>query len=603
MQANKDMTNVEIADLLRSVAAAYEIKEADRSKYKIIAYERAADAIEHLSSEAKDLWEDGKLDDIAGIGPSIAQHLGEIFSKGKSKHFEYLLSKIPPAVFDLLPIEGIGPKTSYKLVKELNLKSPNAIKKLQKMCEAGYVSKLDGFGEESEKEIIRSIKEISGREKRHLLSYAENLSEEVISWMEKNKFVVNVNALGSLRRKVSTVGDIDISVASHNAKEVIEYFTKYPKLNRVLEKGERTASIILPGNIQVDLMVQEPKSYGSLLQHFTGSKHHNIALREYALTKDLSLSEYGITEKLKNKKYRKYYLSSEEDFYNFLKMDWIPPELREDTGEIDAALSSFLSKSPGLPDLVDLKDIKSDLQIHSDFNIETSHDLGESSMIEIAKKAELLGYEYIAFTEHNPSQSGHSEKNIMDILKRKGESVDKINYFINKNNFKRLKKVFNSLEIDILPNGKLPISEKSLGILDFALVSIHSSFRQERREMTQRILTALSYPKVKIYAHPTARKLNEREGIELEWDKIFEYLKNKNIWVEINSDPMRLDLPDYLVKEAVKNDIKLTLGTDSHHKDHMDNMKYGVYVARRGWAEKKDIVNTYGLEEFEIMIK
>src|SRR4030042_588632 len=550
MKANRDMTNVEIAELLRSVAAAYKIKEVEKSKFKIIAYERAADAIEHLSSEAKDLWEDAKLDDVSGIGTSISQHLGEIFSKGKSKHFEYILSKIPPAVFELLPIEGIGPKTSFKLVKELNLKSPNAIKKLQKMCEAGYVSKLDGFGEESEKEIIRSIKEISGREKRHLLSYAENLSEEVISWMEKNKFVVNVNALGSLRRKVSTVGDIDISVASHNAKEVIEYFTKYPKLNRFLEKGKRTASIILPGNIQVDLMVQEPESYGSLLQHFTGSKHHNIALREYALTKGLSLSEYGITEKLKNKKYRKYNFSSEEDFY-----------------------------------------------------IETSHDLGESSMIEIAKKAELLGYEYIAFTEHNPSQSGHSEKNIMDILKRKGESVDKINYFINKSNFKRLKKVFNSLEIDILPNGKLPISEESLGILDFSIVSIHSSFRQERRKMTQRILTALSYPKVKIFAHPTARKLNEREGIELEWDRIFEYCKNNNIWIEINADPMRMDLPDYLVKEAVKNNIKLTLGTDSHHKDHMNNMKYGIYVARRGWAEKKDIINTNGLDEFEMMIK
>jgi DNA polymerase (family 10) len=603
MQTNKNMTNVEIAKLLRSIAAAYEIKDNDKNKFRIIAYERAADAIEHLSSEAKDLWDDGKLDDVAGIGSSISQHLGEIFSKGKSKHFQYILSNIPTAVFDLLPIEGVGPKTSFKLVKELNLSSPNSIKKLLKKCEEGKVSKLEGFGEDSEKAIIKSIKEISGREKRLLFNYAENISEEIISWMNKNHFVERVDALGSLRRRASTIGDIDISVSTNNTIEVIKHFTKYPKSSRVLEKGERTASIILPGNIQVDLMVQEPKSYGSLLQHFTGSKHHNIALREYALKKNLSLSEYGITKKFKSKKNIKYNFSSEKEFYNFLEMGWIPPELREDTGEIDAALNSFLSKSQGLPKLIELEDVKSDLQIHSDFDIETSHDLGESSMMEIAKKGDILGYEYLAFTEHNPSQRGHTEKNIMNILKRKKDYVEKINYSISQSNFKRLKKVFNSLEVDILPNAKLPISEKSLDFLDFVLVSIHSSFRKSRNKMTQRILGALSYPKVKIFAHPTARKLNEREGIELDWDKIFEYCKNNNIWLEINADPMRLDLPDYLVKQAVKNDIKLTLGTDSHHKDHMDNMKYGVYVARRGWAEKKDIVNTNSLEEFEMMIK
>lgn len=553
------MTNLEIAELLRSVAASYQLKNRDRNKFRIIAYERAADAIEHASSEIKDLWDEGKLEEIPGVGPNIAKHLDELFRTGSSKHFEKIMKGIPKSAFKLMELPGIGIKSALKLIKE----SPS--------CEI--------------KKMLKQVDKIND-EKRLLLPYALEISGFVIEWLKKEPTVLCVEPLGSLRRMVSTIGDIDIAVASNVPEVVIEHFAKYPKANKIVEKGESSASILIPGDIQVDLKVVKPESFGSLLQHFTGSKHHNIALREYAKSLSLSLSEYGIKKvnaKKANAKLKTF--RTEENFYNYLGLELIPPELREDAGEIEAA------KNHILPKLVELSDIKSDLQIHSSFDVETSHDLGQSSMEEIAIKAKDKGYEYIALTEHNPSKSGHTPQEIVEILKRKREKVEHINY-------SRTIYVFNSLEIDMMPDGKLPVSEEGLETLDFALVSVHSSFRGSREEMTKRILYALSHPKVKILAHPTARKLNEREGIELDWQKIFDFCKNNNKWLEINADPMRLDLPDFLVREAVKEGVKLTLGTDSHHKDMINNMVYGVSVARRGWAEKCDIINTLSLDEF-----
>jgi DNA polymerase (family 10) len=589
MKLHKNMTNMEIAELLRAVAASYQLKNEEKNRFKIIAYQRAADAIEHASSELKDLWDDGKLKEVPGVGESIASHLDELFRTGGSKHFDSVMKGLPKEMFDLMEVPGIGAKTALKLVNKLGIKS---VSELEKAAKAGKIAILEGFGEESQADIVRSIEETKGRTKRHLLPYAAGIAGEVINWLVKSNYVKRADSLGSLRRQASTVGDIDIAVATTNPQEALSHFVKYPKKTRVLEKGDRTASIILPGDVQVDVMVQPPDSYGALLQHFTGSKHHNIALREYALKKGLSLSEYGIKIKGKLEKF-----PSEEVFYKKLGMDYIPPELREDAGEIEAAVTHKL------PNLVEIKDIKSDLQIHSDFDIETSHDIGESSMQEIVLKAEELGYEYLAFTEHNPSHSKHNEREVLNLLKRKAEAIEKLNYSFVKSKCKRVKKVFNSLEIDILPDGGLAIPERALSLLDFALVSIHSSFRGSRDAMTKRVLTSLAYPKVKILAHPTTRKLNEREGIELNWPEIFEYCLKGEKWLEINADPARLDLPDTLVREAVKAGVKLTLGTDAHHKDGLNNMVFGVSVARRGWAEKTDIVNTRGLNEFEKMLK
>ena len=607
------MTNTEIAELLRAVAAAYQLQDEKKNRFKIIAYQRAADAVEHESSELKDLWDEGKLDEVPGVGESIAKHLDELFRTGKSKHFEEIMKGLPSSVFDLMKIPGIGVKTAYKLVEKFKSKisAKDPIGDLEKIAKKGKIAILEGFGEDSEKAILNSIKEVKGREVRLLLPYAQKLADEIISWLKGSKDIIRADALGSLRRRASTVGDVDISVSSLNASAAIEHFTNYPNATRILEKGERTASIIVPGNKQVDLMVEKPESYGSLLQHFTGSKHHNIALRTLALKKGYSVSDYGIyvldkkrksQKALKNSRKSLRKFSTEEEFYKFLGMGWIPPELREDSGEIESALRSAQGKLGGLPKLVELNDVKADLQIHSDFDIETSHDLGESSMQDLVEKASTLGYEYIAFTEHNPSHSKHTEDEIVEILKKKREIIDKINYSYNPK-ANRVLKVYNSLEIDILPDGRLPVPDKGLETLDFALVAIHSSFKLAKYNMTRRVLSALSQPKVKIFAHPTARKLGEREGIELDWEALFDFCLKNDKWLEINADPMRLDLPDFLVHEATKLGVKLTLGTDAHHFEHMNNMEFAVSVARRGWAEKKDIVNTRSFAEFEKMLE
>jgi len=565
----KEFTNLEIAELLRDVAASYQLQNKKTNRFKIIAYERAADAIEHASSELKDLWDEGKLKDIPSVGEAIAEHLDELFKTGHVKHFEDLMKDYPKIMFRLLKIQGIGPKTALKLVSEGSIP----------------------------KEIKQELKDVESKPTRHLLPYAWERASEVIDWLKKIKEAKRVDPLGSLRRKASTIGDIDIAVATDNHKAVINHFVKFSKAQKILEKGEKTASILLPGDVQVDLMVQPLKSYGSLLLHFTGSKHHNIALREYAIKKGFSLSEYGIKQ-LKTKNLKLKTFQTEEELYNFLGLAWIPPELREDTGELEA------SKENKLPKLVELSEIKGDLQIHSSFDIETSHDLGISSMEEIVEEGNILGYEYLAFTEHNPSKSKHSEKEILNLLKKKREKVDVINYSLVNSVKSGVKKVFNSLEIDILPEGSCPIPLTGFDYLDFALVSIHSSFNLSKDQMTQRVIKALSWsPKALIFSHPTARILNKREGIELDWPKVFDFCLRSNKWIEINADPMRLDLPDFLVREAVKAGVKLTLGTDSHNKEMMENMIYGVSVARRGWCEAKDIINTKTLKEFEAMLQ
>lgn len=562
------MTNLDIAELLRDVAASYQLQDSYKFKFQIIAYERAADAVEHASSELKDLWDDGKLEDVPGIGPSIAQHLDELFKTGHSKHFDKIMKGIPKEAFKLMKLPGIGIKTAIKLLDDGN-----------------------------KKEIEEKLKEVEILEKkvkRHLLPYATEITNRIIDWMLKDSNVTRVDPLGSLRRRTSTVGDIDLACVTREPVEVLTHFTKYSDTQKIIEKGEHSSSILISGNIQVDMLVQPVESYGSLLQHFTGSKHHNIALRDYALKKGLSLNEYGISKKGQTTKKK---FKTEEEFYNYLGLEYIEPELREDTGEIEAA------KENKLPELIEQTNIKADLQIHSSFDVETSHDLGESSMEEIVKKGNELGYEYLAFTEHNPSQKGHGEKDIVEILKRKREKVEQINYSLRGVNNIGIQKVFNSLEIDMKPDGSLPVPDSGMDTLDFALVSIHSNFNLPRDLQTKRVLSAMSHPKVKIFAHPTGRKLNEREGAELNWPEVFDFCLRNNKWIEINCDPMRLDLPDILVREAVKLSMKLTLGTDAHHMDAMDNMIWGVSVARRGWCEKKDIVNSLCLKDFEKILK
>jgi len=603
----ENFTNQTIADQLRKIAAVYEI--IDTNKFRVSAYRRAADSVEHASSNLKDIWDDGKLNQLSGIGKNIAKHLDEFFKTGRVKHFEKLEKRVSPAVFAFLKVPGIGPKTAYKLSQNLKIHSQkNALRKLQEAGEKKRIRTMVDFGEKSEKEILANLKEMTKKTKqkdRMLLYLADQLSKKIIAYLQKSPAALAVYPLGSLRRQAATIGDIDIAVKTKQPRQIINHFIKYPEAKKILEKGKtKLARISLKNNCQIDLRTQTPESFGAMLQYFTGSKHHNIHLRELALKKGLSLSEHGI-KNIKTGQIKKF--AGEKEFYQCLDLKWIPPELRENTGEIKA------SQNKKLPNLVKEKNIKGDLHLHSNFDIESSHDIGDRSFKTMVKKAKELSYRYLAFTEHNPSQKGHTQKEIIALLKRKKELIDEINCSEKKQQGKGTKKlvginsvqekrtifVFNSLEIDIKPNGELALPPQAFSYLDFAIVGIHSQFRLSKKMMTARILKGLDHPKVKILAHPTGRLLNRREGYELDWPKIFSFCRKNNKILEINCAPKRLDLPDYLVREAVKNNIKLVISTDTHHWPQMEFMKYGLAVARRGWAEKRNIINTLTLDKIK----
>ena len=581
------MSNEQIAKLLRNVAASYTIKNEKKFRFQIIAYQKASDTIANLTSEVKDFYHENKLDTLPGIGNTIRSHLIELFKKGEVRHFNWALKGIPATVFPLLEIPGFGPKRAYRLVKEFKLNNPETvIDELEKATKQGKIAPLDGFGEKSQGDILRAISEFregKGKTTRMVLPYAQEIAEKIVDYLKKSKYVITAEPLGSLRRKMATVGDIDIAVASNNPQSVISHFISYPHKERAIEKGDITASMLVSGGRQIDLMVQPKESFGSLLQHFTGSKNHNIALREYAVKKGLSLSEYGIRSG-KSRKLEK--ISTEEKFYEALGMQWIPPEIRENTGEIELAISDKL------PKLIELEDIKGDLHIHSSFPIEPSHDLGKSLSEEMVDKAKELNYRYLGFSEHNPSVSKHTKSDIYSLIARRNEVIEQIKL---KNKSIRIIKL---LEVDILPSGNLAIDNRSLDLLDGAIISIHSVFSMNKQDMTKRVISGLSYKKAKILAHPTGRMINERPGYDLDFQKIFEFCVKNYKALEINSWPARLDLPDTLIRQAIQKDVKLVINTDSHSTPEMNLMRYGVFMARRGWAQKNDILNALEYNEF-----
>jgi DNA polymerase (family 10) len=601
-----DFTNQEIARLLRKIAAAYEIK--GKSLFRIRAYGRAADAIEHATSEVKDLWDDDKLTSIPGVGSSLAQHLDELFRAGKVKHFEKVMTGLPKSIFPLLDIPGIGPKTALKLVTNLKLTDPETVyDDLALAARKNLISSLEGFGEKSQAEILENLKNFvvkSKRKPRIPLPVAEEIAAKYISYLRKNPQIKRADPLGSLRRRVATVGDIDLAVMAESGRQAVERFIHYPRVKKVIDAGSKKASVIIKSGHRVDLIVSNKESYGALLQHFTGSKHHNIHLRELALEKGYSLSEHGIKLKKKTKKYpvgKVLQFSDEESFYSFLGIDWIPPELREDAGEIEAAMTH------GLPQLVQKGDIQGDLHVHSNFDLESSHDLGKSSLEELTLAAVKQGYKYIGIADHNPSVSRHSKVEIIDLIKRRNERIDQFLYsHENRETMSERKPKFTILkllEVDILADGRLAIPEKAFALLDGAIGAIHSSFSSSRSVMTRRLLNAVTHPQIKIIAHPTGRIIQKREGYELEWEKLFVACLEHDVALEINACPSRLDLPDSLVRDAVKQGVRVCINTDAHSASELALMTYGLDVARRGWVTKKSVVNTWRVNQVVSWLK
>ncbi len=567
-----ELSNQRLAKILRNVAAAYTIKKAGNF-FQIRAYENVADSIEQSTAEVFDLWIEGKLDQIPGIGPSIKGYLEELFKTGKVKHFEQVQKDIPNVVFDLLDISGVGPKTAEKIA-DLGVKDLDDLKKKLKSGE--LVNK--GFSAKLAQNIMQGLRQLSQKDNRMLLPYAYAQSEKILGYLKKSLFVLKVDSLGSLRRMAATIGDLDFSASSKEPTKVVDYFIKMPGVARILDQGEFKASVVLNSGIRVDLLVGEPDSYGALLQHFTGSKIHNIKLRTYALKKGLSLSEYVRTK-------------TEEEFYRLLGMDVPPPEIREDTGEIEAALEHKL------PMLVSLKDIKGDLHLHSNFPIEKpSHGIGADSIEDIVKNAEKLGYQYVGISDHSPSFNLSKDKIKVTIGKRTN-SIQQI-----KLKTKSIR-VLNGLEIDILGDGSLSVPDEILATLDYCIAGIHSGHRGEKDIITKRLISALNNPHVDIISHPTNRLLNERDSSQGDWEMIFSLAAKNHKIMEINAFPNRLDLRDDLVRMAKTYGVKFIINTDAHEISQMDNMRFGVSVARRGWATKEDIVNTWDWKKFSKWFK
>ncbi len=559
------MLNKKIALILYEIADILEIQGIE---FKPIAYRRAAQTIESLSKDIKEAYKENKLEELPGIGKHIADKIKEIIETGSLRYYKDLKKKLPIDFEGLMNVEGIGPKKVKLLWKKLGIKN---VKDLEKAIEKHKLAKLKGLGEKTEKNILEGIDFAKKSKGRMLLSEAMYIAESII---KKLKDVKKINYAGSIRRGKETIGDIDILCCSNN-KNIMEEFVNLDIVKDVIAKGTTRSAIVTKDNVHVDLRLLDEKTYGAALLYFTGSKEHNIELRKIAINKKWKLSEYGLF-----KGDRLIAGKTEEEIYKKLGLGYIEPELRENNGEIEA------SRRNKLPNLVKLEDIKSDLQMHSDYSD------GNNTIKEMAEKCIKLGYKYMLVTDHTGKL-----KIANSLDERRAENYFKEIDRLNKN-FKNFR-IFKGAEVDIKENGDIGISDKFLKKFDVIVASIHSAFKKSKEEQTKRLLKAMDNKYIKIIGHLTGRLINERKSIEVDIDKIFKKARENNIVLEINAFPNRLDLNDANVREAIKNGCKLSLGTDAHSAEQLDFMKFGVITAKRGWAEKKDIVNCYDVNKFK----
>ncbi len=566
-------SNAEIALLLKKVGAVFRIKEGD--SFHSRAFFNASSSISSLTFPISDYQSQSKALSIPGVGVKISKYINEYLSTGRVKRFDILFKSMPAGMFGLMEIRGFGPITSYKMAKFFHLKSDKtAVDDLKR--ELKNAKKLPhGLTETGKKRLLLFLKQKRITKDRMLLSEAVSIANKFISYLKSQGEIIECNALGSIRRQLPSVGDIDIGFSSKNITLALEKALKYQDISEVIETGDQEARVRLNNSIEVDLKSVNSEDWGSLLQHYTGSKFHNIKLRQLAQKQGYSLSENGISNGSEVKHFQ-----DEKAFYHFLNLSFIPPEIREDTGEIE------LAEKGTKFNLVRQSDIKGDLHIHSNLLQNTSHDTGTSSLQELINKALSLGYEYIALTDHNPKQG--QEEVVLNLLEARKARICSYEKLVKNRGIK----LFNSLEVDIKPNGELALPEDALGLLDFAIVSIHSQLTDSRSENTQRILSGLRHPKVKVLGHPTGRKINQHEGILADWALIFEYCAKKHKIIEINATPLRMDLPYELIREAARAGVKFSINSDSHHITQLDNICWGVSQARKGWLEADSVINT-----------
>lgn len=570
------MNNVAIAKVFQDMADLLELR--GENPFKIRAYQKAARTIESLPVELAQLMEEGRLREIPGVGEAISKKITELLTTGKLEAYEKLRAEFPQGIIELMTIPGVGPKTALRLSKELGISN---VDELEKAILEGKVASLYRLGEKTAENILRHIQTMRRKDKRIPLGEALPLAEEIVAALKDLPGVRHLVPAGSLRRFKETIGDIDIMGTADDPEGVIKAFVRLPQVEEVLAQGSTKASVIVRSGLQVDLRMVENDSFGSLLQHFTGSKEHNVALRERAVKQGLSLSEYGITVLMTGETEK---FATEEDFYRRIGLQYIPPELREARGEIEMA------EKRALPRLIEVSDIKGDFHVHTEWSD------GHESIEAMVNAAQARGYKYLAITDHSAGRGiahGLNEER----LRQQMAEIKELNG--------RLKgiRIFTGIEVDIRADGALDFPDELLRELDVVVAAVHSAMGQDKDKMTKRIIRALENPHIDILAHPTCRLLGEREPIDVDIEEVFRAAVRTNTALEINAMPDRLDLKDIHVMRARELGVRLVIGTDAHSAAQLDFIRFGVGVARRGWCEAKHILNTKGLREVEAFLK
>ena len=567
------MENIEVARLLDQTADIMEI--AGEDGFRIRSYRNAKAVIEGYPERVLDILKDTarKVTDIPGIGKGMASVLEEIAQRGSFERRDEMLHKYPPTALELLKIQGLGPKSIRTIYETFRV---STIDGLERLCLEGKLRELPRMGEKLEQKVLRSIAQYRRSSGRFLLNFADSIAKEIVALLAQDG-VDSITPAGSLRRGKETAGDVDILVAGPRAVEALDTFVKSPRVAEVLGKGEGKASArIGVEGIQVDVRAVPVESYGAAMQYFTGSKEHNVALRQRAMKMGLTLNEYGLF-RLDNE--QRVAGATEEEIYEALELAFIPPEMRENQGEIEAAAERKL------PKLVEMSDVRGDVHMHT-----TATD-GRATLEEMAAAARAQGLQYIAITDHSKAlamANGLDEKRVVEFAHRVKE-LDWEALGI---------RVFSGLECDILRDGKMDIDQDALAELDVVIASVHSHMNLEPQEMTERLLAAIEHPCVQVIGHPTGRVLLHRDAYAYDFERVAMEAARRGVALEINASPERLDIHAALIRMAKAKGCKFTISTDAHHPKHLTNMGYGVKMARRGWLEAGDILNTLPAVKF-----
>ena len=573
------MENKEIARVLQETSDLMEI--AGEDGFRVRSYRNGATAVEGFPERISDILQDPsrKVTDIPGIGKGLAGVLAEIVARQSCEKRDALLQKFPPVALEFLKIQGLGPKSIALIFEHFHI---TTMDELEKLCQEEKLRGLPRMGAKLEEKVLKSIAGYRQRSGRYLLSYAENIAAELIADLRQVPGVEAIATAGSLRRGRETVGDLDLLVTGPDATAALDRFVAHPKIEEVLAKGDNKASAKVGSEgLQVDVRTLPPDTLGSAMQYFTGSKDHNVAIRVRAVRMGLKLSEYGLFRVEDDVKVAG---ATEAGVYEALGLPWIPPELRENTGEIEAA------EEGRLPELVELSQIRGDLHMH------TTETDGRASLEEMAEAARERGYQYIAITDHSKAlamANGLDEARVVAFAKRVRE--------LNRSGLGI--RIFSGLECDILRDGAMDIANDALAELDIVIGSVHSHMNLEAPEMTDRLLRALECPHLRIMGHPTGRMLLHRDPFPFDFDKIVAEAVRRGVWLEINSSPERLDLNAVMARSAKAKGARFTISTDAHHPNHLRSMRYGVTMARRGWLGPSDIMNTLPVDAFAEALK